>query len=78
MIDTEKVKNEIEAAFEDAVNKGNELIKSLNTLRTIGVEFDKDNQEELQMAMGFGRDIDARTAFILRSILIQHGNVLFL
>lgn len=79
MINVEDKTKEIEEKFQDATNKANELLKSLNDLRMITVEnVDKDNQEEIQKAINLGRDIDSRVAYILRAILIQHGNVLFI
>jgi hypothetical protein len=36
------------------------------------------NNEERNELIKIGRDLDMRTAFLLRSLLVQHGNVLWL
>lgn len=79
MVDIEAKKKEIEEKWAPCVEACSQLQKALSALRSISLDdINKDNAEELQSAMALGRDIDNRTNYILRSILVQHGNVLFL
>lgn len=79
MIDIEAKKTEIEEKWVPCAEACNSLMKALEEFRAISLdECDKNNTEELQSCMTLGRDIDARTNFVLRSLLIRHGNVLFL
>ena len=79
MIDFEAKKNEIEEKWKSCAEACNELLKALNDFRSISFDdYDKNNTEEIQNCMALGRDIDNRTIYILRSLLVQHGNVLFL
>ena len=79
MIDFEAKKNEIEEKWKPCAEACNQLLKALNEFRDITFEgYDKNNSEEVQSCMALGRDIDNRTIYILRSLLVQHGNVLFL
>lgn len=79
MIDFETKKNEIEEKWKPCAEACNQLQKALNEFRSISFDdYDKDNKEEVQQCMALGREIDNRTIYILRSLLVQHGNVLFL
>lgn len=79
MIDFEAKKAEIEEKWAPCAEACNNLLKALGEFRTISLDdCDKDNKEEVQNCMALGRDIDNRTIYILRSLLVQHGNVLFL
>ena len=79
MIDFEEKKKEIEEKWKPCVEACSQLQKALSEFRSISVDdVDKNNADALQQAMALGRDIDNRTIYILRSLLIQHGNVLFL
>lgn len=72
------VKKELEDKFETVAQCASDLNKALHEFRSIKCDFDKDNAEEVQQAMTIGHELDSRTNYILRAILIQHGNVLFL
>jgi hypothetical protein len=74
----EEIKKQIEEAYKKAGEAGNEFSKCLMELRSIDYQVDPDNEEEVKEAFALGRDIDLRTAFLLRALLVQHGNVLFL
>lgn len=74
----EEAKTQIEEKFQTAAEAATALNKALHEFRSIKCDFDPENAEELQQAMKLGRDMDSRTAYLLRVILIQHGNVLFL
>lgn len=79
MIDFEAKKNEIEEKWKPCAEACNDLSKALNEFRSISLDdCDKNNADEVQQCMALGRDIDNRTIYILRSLLVQHGNVLFL
>lgn len=78
MIDVEAKKAEIEEAFKESVEAGDKLIKALDKLRSIQLEGDTASQDDINTCMTLGRDIDQRTIYILRAILVRHGNVLFL
>lgn len=79
MVDIEAKKAEIEEKWKPCVEACNSLLKALNEFRSISLdECNRDNADELQSCMALGRDIDNRTIYILRSILVQNGNVLFL
>lgn len=78
MINTKEATAQIEAAFKKAGEAGNEFAKALMELRNINFEVDEDSEEDLKNAFTLGRDIDMRTAYLLRNLLVQHGNVLFL
>lgn len=75
----EEKKQEIEEKWKPCAEACDALRKALNEFRSISLDgYDKDNAEELQAYMALGRDIDNRTIYILRALLVQHGNVLFL
>lgn len=79
MINIEEKKKEIEEKWAPCAEACNQLMKALDEFRAISLdECDKENKEELQSCMTLGRDIDSRTNFVLRSLLVRHGNVLFL
>ena len=78
MSNIEEVKKTIEERYADLASKATELNKALMAMRTIEIDIDDENQEEVKAAMALGQDIDHRVAFVLRSLLVQHGNVLFL
>lgn len=79
MINLDEKKIEIEEAFKKAVESARVFNADLMAMRSIelpGIEgLDNDARNEL---MKMGRDLDMRTAFILRSLLVEHGNVLWL
>ena len=75
----EDKKQEIEAAFQRAAESARAFNEDLMALRS--VEFPKIEElttEERNELGKIGRDLDMRTAFLLRSLLVQHGNVLWL
>lgn len=74
----DEAKKEIEDKFQEAAEKAQEFNKALHEFRSIKCDFDSENQDELQQAMKLGHDLDSRTSYLLRMLLIQHGNVLFL
>jgi hypothetical protein len=71
MIDFEAKKKEIEEKWKPCAEACNSLLKALNEFRAISLDgYDKDNMDEIQTCMSLGRDIDNRTVYILRSLLV--------
>lgn len=72
-------KQEIEAAFHKAAESARIFNEDLMAMRNIefpNIEgLSNDERNEL---IKMGRDLDMRSAFLLRSLLVQHGNVLWL
>ena len=77
-MDIKEVRKQIEEAYKKAGEAGNEFAKALMELRNISFPVDSENEEEVKNAMTLGGEIDMRTAYLLRALLVQHGNVLFL
>lgn len=79
MINLDDKKREIDEAFKKAVESARVFNNDLMAMRSI--EFpnidDLDNETRTEL-MKMGRDLDMRTAFILRSLLVEHGNVLWM
>ena len=79
MINFDEKKLEIEEAFKKTIESARIFNENLMAMRSIELpnieDLDNDNRAEL---MKIGRDLDMRTAFILRSLLAQHGNVLWM
>lgn len=79
MINFDEKKLEIEEAFKKTFESARIFNENLMAMRSIELpnieDLDNDNRAEL---MKIGRDLDMRTAFILRSLLAQHGNVLWM
>ena len=72
-------KQEIEAAFQKAAESARIFNEDLMAMRSI--EFppiDGLTNDERNELMKIGRDLDMRSAFLLRSLLVQHGNVLWI
>ncbi len=77
MIDEKK--KEIEELFLKVVEDARVFNDSLMALRSVQLpDIEGLAGEERTELIKIGRDLDMRTAFILRSLLTQHGNVLFL
>ena len=75
----ESKKKEIEEAFLKAVEDARQLNESLMAMRSIELpDLEELSGEDRNEIIKMGRDLDMRTAFILRSLLTQHGNVLFI
>ena len=79
MSQIDEKKQEIETAWLNAVEKAREFNDSLMEMRNIKLpNLNELNDDEKKIIIQMGRDLDMRVAFILRSLLSQHGNVLFL
>ena len=72
-------KQEIEAAFQKAAESAKIFNEDLMAMRSIELpDIEGLNNDDRNELMKIGRDLDMRTAFILRSLLAQHGNVLWM
>ena len=72
-------KQEIEAAFQKAAESAKIFNEDLMAMRSI--EFpaiDGLTNDERNELIKIGRDLDMRSTFLLRSLLVQHGNVLWI
>ena len=77
MIDEKK--KEIEELFQKTIEDARIFNESLMALRSVQLpDIEGLSNEDRTEIIKIGRDLDMRTAFILRSLLTQHGNVLFL
>ena len=79
MINLDDKKREIDEAFKKVAESARAFNEDLMAMRSIelpGLDgLDNETRNEL---LKIGRDLDMRTAFILRSLLAQHGNVLWM
>lgn len=79
MINFDEKRTEIEEAFKKAAESARIFNADLMAMRSIELpeieDLSNDDRNEL---IKMGRDLDMRTAFILRSLLAQHGNVLWI
>lgn len=72
-------KKEIEELFMKAIEDARTFNESLMALRSVQLpDIEGLSNEDRTEIVKIGRDLDMKTAFILRSLLVQHGNVLFL
>ena len=72
-------KKEIEELFMKAIEDARTFNESLMALRSVQLPDIEDlSNEDRTEIIKIGRDLDMKTAFILRSLLVQHGNVMFL
>lgn len=72
-------KKEIEELFMKAIEDARTFNESLMAMRSVELpDIEGLSNEDRTEIIKIGRDLDTRTAFILRSLLVQHGNVLFL
>ena len=72
-------KKEIEELFMKAIEDARTFNESLMAMRSVELPDIEDlSNEDRTEIIKVGRDLDMKTAFILRSLLVQHGNVLFL
>ena len=76
-MDIEAKKQEIETAYKEACQKAIELNQALIKMRNIELP-PFQNDEEMKTVMELANEQNGRTAYLLRSLLVQHGNVLFI
>ena len=79
MINFDEKKLEIDEAFKKVAESARAFNADLMAMRSI--EFpaiDGLTNDERNELIKIGRDLDMRSAFLLRSLLVQHGNVLWI
>ena len=74
----DETKQLIEEKFKAVSEATAALDKALSEMRSIELDFDTKDQEELKRAMALGKDIDSRANYAIRSLLVKHGNILFI
>lgn len=78
-MDFENKKQEIETAFEAAADSARDFNEKLMAMRNIQLpNIEELSPEDRNKLIQMGRDLDMRSAFLLRSLLVSHGNVLFI
>jgi hypothetical protein len=77
-MDFEAMKKEIEDNFKEASDATGALIRAMEKMRALEVDFSELDTEQRNVALGLGKDIDMRTAYLLRSLLVRYGNVLYI
>lgn len=76
-MDIEVKKQEIETYYKEACEKAIELNQALIKMRDVELPTFTNN-EEMKAVMELANEVNGRTAYLLRSLLVQHGNVLFI
>lgn len=78
-MDFEATKKQIEEIYSKIADTAKQLDDEISELRSIDFSgVDTANTDDVKIAMELGRDIDMRTKYVLRLLLVHHGNVLFL
>ena len=77
-MEIETIRKDIEDKYKACAEAGAQFNKALYELRGINFSVNQEDKDEVKKAMELGRDIDMRTAYLLKTLLVQHGNVLFL
>ena len=75
---TDEQKKQLEELFKSSAEKAQEFSNSLMAMRmafTANPEELKDEEKQKEF-MKLSSEIDARISFLLRSLLVQHGQVL--
>lgn len=76
-MDIEAKKQEIETFYKEACQKAVELNQALIKMRDVELPT-FNNNDEMKAVMELANEVNGRTAYLLRSLLVQHGNVLFI
>ena len=77
---TDEQKKQLEELFKNSAEKAQEFSNSLMAMRmafTANPEELKDEEKQKEF-MRLSSEIDARISYLLRSLLVQHGQVLWL
>ena len=72
----EEKKQIVEAKFKEAMETAQKLLKEIGEMRM--VDLSQISPEEQGEAVKLVKEVDERTAYILRGLLIPFGGVLFL
>lgn len=73
----EEKQQEMVKLYDEAIQAEIALNKALMKLRSIQWPQTTD-QEEIKKIVELATEADGRAAFIIRALLVQHGNVLFM
>lgn len=73
----EEKKQEMKELYDEAIKAEIALNQALIKLRSIQWPQTTD-QEEIKNIVELAAEADGRAAFIIRALLVQHGNVLFM
>lgn len=75
----EEKRKEVEAKFKVAVKTAQQLLKEIGEMRTVDFsDTNPDDTEETAEVMRLAQELDERTKYILKGLLIPYGGVLFL
>lgn len=70
---------EIETKFQVALETAEKLLREIGEMRSVNFsDIDPENKEQTEEAMKIAKDLDQRTSYLLRGLLIPYGGVLFL
>ena len=72
----EEKKQIVEAKFKEAMETAQKLLKEIGEMRML--DLSQISSEEQGEAVKLAKELDERTAYILRGLLIPFGGVLFL
>ena len=72
----EEKKQIVEAKFKEAMETAQKLLKEIGEMRML--DLSQISPEEQGEAVKLAKEVDERTAYILRGLLIPFGGVLFL
>ena len=72
----EEKKQIVEAKFKEAMETAQKLLKEIGEMRML--DLSQISPEEQEEAVKLAKEVDERTAYILRGLLIPFGGVLFL
>lgn len=72
----EEKKQIVEAKFKEAMETAQKLLKEIGEMRML--DLSQISPEEQGEAVKLAKELDERTAYILRGLLIPFGGVLFL
>lgn len=75
----EEKRKEVEAKFQTAVKTAQQLLKEISEMRNVDFsDVNPDNAEETAEVMKLAQELDERTKYLLKGLLIPYGGVLFL
>ena len=77
VVDFEDKMKEVEEVYKEASEACSAFNQALIKMRSIKMPITND-PDELTKTIEIMKDLDLRTSYLLRMLLVQHGNVLFL
>lgn len=76
-VNFEEKNKEVEEVYQEAVQAAVAFNQALIKLRSIKM-LKTEDPDEIAKSIEIMKDLDNRTSYLLRMLLVQHGNVLFL